>query len=90
MMTGLTVMIYSFRQSVDAWIHRGIVADLYISPASTETVGRVVSTPLSAIAWLKARPEVRGVDTFRELNVQISLHGQPSQPALLAVVGAGE
>jgi putative ABC transport system permease protein len=40
MMTGLTVMIYSFRQSVDAWIHRGIVADLYISPASTETVGR--------------------------------------------------
>jgi putative ABC transport system permease protein len=30
---------------------------------------------------------VRGVDTFRELNIQISLHGQPSQPALLAVVG---
>ena len=87
MMTGLTVMIYSFRQSVDAWIHRGIVADLYISPASTETVGRVASTPLSAVAWLKARPEVRGVDTFRELNIQISIHGQPSQPALLAVVG---
>ena len=61
MMTGLTVMIFSFRQSVDTWIHRGIVADLYIAPASNETVGLGASTPPAAIAWLRARPEVRGV-----------------------------
>jgi putative ABC transport system permease protein len=87
MMTGLTVMIYSFRQSVDTWIHRGIVADLYIAPASNETVGLGASTPPAAIAWLKARPEVRGVDTFRELTVPISLRDRPSQSALLAVIG---
>jgi len=89
MMTGLTVMIFSFRQSVDAWIRRGIVADLYISPASNETVGLGSSVPPAAIAWLKTRPEVRGADTFRELTVPISIRERPAQSALLAVI-AGE
>ena len=39
MMIGVSVMIYSFRQSVDAWIGRGIVADLYVAPAANEVIG---------------------------------------------------
>jgi putative ABC transport system permease protein len=62
------VMIFSFRASVDAWIHRGIVADLFIAPASNEVIGLEAAVPPAAIAWLKGRPEVRGVDTFRELD----------------------
>jgi len=68
MSVALMVMIFSFRSSVDAWIHRGIVADLFIAPASNEVIGLEAAVPPAAVAWLKARPEVRGVDTYRELD----------------------
>ena len=86
MMAGLMVMIHSFRSSVDAWINRGIVADLFIAPASNETIGLSAFVPPAAIGWLRARPEVAGVDTFRELSVQVAARNAPAQPALLAVV----
>jgi putative ABC transport system permease protein len=84
MAVGLTVMIHSFRESVNAWIERGIVADLFIAPASNEVVGLSAIVPPEPIAWLRARPEVGSVDTFRELHVSVA--GEPPQPALLAVV----
>jgi putative ABC transport system permease protein len=68
MSVALMVMIFSFRSSVDAWIHHGIVADLFIAPASNEVIGREAAVPPAAIAWLRARPEVRGVDTLHELD----------------------
>jgi len=68
MTIGLMVMIFSFRTSVDAWIHHGIVADLFIAPASNEVIGLEAAVPPAAIEWLRARPEVRAVDTFRELE----------------------
>ncbi len=74
MMVGLTVMIFSFRQSVDAWINRGVIADLFIAPAANETIGLGESVPPAAIAWLKTRPEVRGVDTFRELECEFHVN----------------
>ena len=86
MMAGLMVMIHSFRSSVDAWINRGIVADLFIAPASNEIIGLSAFVPPAAIDWLKARPEVRGVDTFREIPVQVSAQKASPKPALLAVV----
>lgn len=67
MTIGLMVMIFSFRTSVDAWIHHGIVADLFIAPASNEVIGLEAAVPPAAIEWLRARPEIRAVDTFREL-----------------------
>ena len=86
MMVGLMVMIHSFRQSVDAWINRGIVADLFIAPASNETIGLSAFVPPAAIAWLRARPEVSGVDTFREMSVSVSASHAVEKPALLAIV----
>ena len=87
MMVGLMVMIHSFRQSVNAWINRGIVADFFIAPASNETIGLAAFVPPAALDWLRARPEVGGVDTFRETSVQVSVRNDgPSRPALLAVV----
>ncbi len=73
MTIALMVMIFSFRSSVDAWIHRGIVADLFIAPASNEIIGLESAVPPAAQAWLKARPEVRGVDTFRETSCTFTL-----------------
>ncbi len=75
MSVALMVMIFSFRSSVDAWIRRGIVADLFVAPASNEIIGLEAAVPPAAIAWLQARPEVRGVDTFRELDCQFAKVG---------------
>ena len=81
MTIGLMVMIFSFRTSVDAWIHHGIVADLFIAPASNETIGLEAAVPPAAIEWLRARPEVRAVDTFRELECTFDARINP-KPAL--------
>ena len=45
LLTGLTVMIFSFRQTVSAWIDHGIVADLFIAPASNEQIGLGADVP---------------------------------------------
>jgi putative ABC transport system permease protein len=86
MMVGLTVMIFSFRQSVDAWINRGIVADLFISPAANETIGLGELVPPAAITWLRARSEVRAVDTFRELECNFKIGRPPALNAKPAAV----
>jgi putative ABC transport system permease protein len=86
MVVGLTVMIFSFRESLDAWINRGIVADLFIGPASNETIGLGASVPQGAIEWLRARKEVASVDTFREQIVPVRVRGGESTPVLLAAV----
>jgi putative ABC transport system permease protein len=93
MSVGLMVMIHSFRSSVDQWVNRGIVADLFIAPASNEIVGFDAAVPPAAITWLRARPEVRGVDTIRELRCAFKTssgqNGTESadQTARLTVVG---
>lgn len=87
MLTGLTVMIHSFRQTINAWIERGVVADLFIAPASNELVGLVGTMPPEAIAWLRELPGVTGVDTFREETVRCEPGPTlPALPVLLAVV----
>ena len=86
MMIALVVMIFSFRSSVNAWIERGIVADLFIAPASNETIGLGAAVPAEVITWLEARSEVQSVDTFREQAANVSVDGRTPQPALLAIV----
>ncbi|MDR3403689.1 MAG: FtsX-like permease family protein [Chthoniobacter sp.] len=86
MTVGLMVMIFSFRTSVDAWIHHGIVADLFIAPASNEVIGLEAAVPPAAIEWLRARPEVRAVDTFRELECSFEVGGGRSETAKLAIL----
>ena len=86
MVVGLTVMIFSFRESLDAWINRGLVADLFIAPASNETIGLDATVPDAAIAWLRARGEIAAVDTFREQTVSASVRGAEPEPVKLAAV----
>src|SRR5205085_1232444 len=87
MTIGLMVMIFSFRTSVDAWIHHGIVADLFVAPASNEVIGLEAAVPAAAIEWLRARPEVRAVDTFRELESSFtSGKSQRTETARMAVI----
>ena len=70
MMIGVTVMIYSFRRSVDAWIGRGIVADLYVAPAANEVIGLHAFVPPGLVRDLEADTPVAEVDTYREVTAQ--------------------
>jgi len=69
MMVGLTVMIHSFRESLTSWVEQGAVADLFVAPASNESVGLDSIIPPEPIAWLKQRGAIDSVDTFRENSV---------------------
>ena len=72
MYVALVVMTHSFRQSLDAWIGKGIVADLFVTPAANETLGMTSFLQRSVVDWLRARPEVAGTDTFRELKTTVN------------------
>jgi putative ABC transport system permease protein len=70
MMIGVSVMIYSFRQSVDEWIGRGIVADLFVAPAANEVIGLHSFVPADLVPSLEQDPAVRAVDTYREVTAR--------------------
>ena len=72
MYVALVVMTHSFRQSLDAWIGKGLIADLFIAPAANETLGMTSFLPQTVVDWLRARPEVSAADTFREMNVSVN------------------
>jgi putative ABC transport system permease protein len=86
MFIALLVMVHSFRVSLESWIGRGVVADLFVAPAANEVFGLNSFLPPEAVAWLRARPDVAGADTFREVPVTVFTPKGP-EPALLASVG---
>ncbi len=71
MTVGISVMIYAFRRTVEVWIDRAIVADIFMTPAANETLGNGAFFPPEVIAALRSEPGVRAVDTVREVGVNI-------------------
>jgi putative ABC transport system permease protein len=65
MAIGVSVMVFSFRRTVESWIDQTLIADLFIAPASNEIVGPSSFIPPAAIQFLGAQPAVATVDTFR-------------------------
>lgn len=75
MMIGVSVMIFSFRQSVNLWAGRGLIADLFIAPASNEITGLSAFMPAATMTWLEKMPGVAAVDTYREITAM--MNGEP-------------
>ena len=70
MAIGVSVMIFSFRQSVEEWISNGIVADLYVAPAANEVTGLNALVPQRLVPEMEADPAVLAVDTYREVTAR--------------------
>ena len=68
MTIGVSVMVFSFRKTVEAWINDSLIADLFIAPASNE-VGAGSFFPPAALAFLANHPAVATADTFREIRL---------------------
>lgn len=70
MTVSVTVMIHSFRASVERWSLRTLIADLYIAPAVNALGGTQAFLPEAAVSWTKALPEVASTATFREVSLR--------------------
>src|ERR1700722_19866912 len=75
MLVSVSIMIYSFRQTVDRWLERRLVADVFVAPAANEIVGFENFVPEGFLSFLRSRPEVELADTFRYLTA--SANGAP-------------
>lgn len=71
MTIGISVMIFAFRQTVEIWINRAIVADIFMTAAANETLGNGALFPPEILAAIHREPGIRAVDTVREIGVNI-------------------
>ncbi len=70
---GTTIMIQSFRQTVDHWLTGSLVSDIYIS--SKGLVARRATTFLDErlVQEIKSLPDIARVNTYREYEVRSPL-----------------
>ena len=71
MTIGVSVMVFSFRKTVEVWLDQTLAADLFVAPGSNEMAAASSFMPPEAIRFLEAHPAVAAVDTFRELNLPV-------------------
>lgn len=71
MTVGVSVMVYSFRKTVETWINQTLLADLFITPAANETFGDAAFFPREAFDFLATHPAVETADTFRSVEVMM-------------------
>lgn len=69
MMTGIVVMVHSFRQSVELWIEGMVVADLFAAPTENEILGPSTFLPSEVKAFFDQQPEVEATGTYRQTRV---------------------
>jgi putative ABC transport system permease protein len=81
MLISISIMILSFRKTVDLWVEQTINGDLFIFPGAYSISGYSALLPIEVSRALPSLPGVKAVDSFRALEVEY--HGQP---ALIASV----
>jgi putative ABC transport system permease protein len=69
MTVGVSVMVFSFRKTVEVWINDTLIADLFVTPASNAVAGLSSFFPSSALAFLSNHPDVETIDTFRQVEL---------------------
>ncbi|PYJ09602.1 MAG: hypothetical protein DMF06_09490 [Verrucomicrobia bacterium] len=69
MTVGVSVMVFSFRETVATWINDTLIADLFVSPAANEIVGPSSFVLPAAVQFLADHPDVETIDTFREMEL---------------------
>ena len=71
MTVGVSIMIFSFRSTVDNWIDRTMAADIFLGPAANEVIGIQAYVPESVVPWLKAQSSITTVDTYLEQQIEL-------------------
>ena len=81
MLISISIMILSFRKTVDLWVEQSINGDVFIFPGSYSITGYSALLPIEVSRSLSSLPGVKAVDPFRALEAEYQ-----GQPALIAAV----
>jgi putative ABC transport system permease protein len=65
MLVALTIMVGSFRSTVDTWITQSLRGDLYVEPVGHRASQRATSLPAELVAGASRLHGVAAVDTYR-------------------------
>jgi len=65
MLIGITLMIGSFKKTLEVWILTSVQADIYVAPTSFRGKGGDGAIDAGVIATLTSHPSVRAVDRLR-------------------------
>lgn len=71
MLVALTVMIGSFRRTVDRWITQTLRGDLYVETVGHRASQRATALPPEFVAALREVPGVAAVDTYRATSISL-------------------
>ena len=85
MTVGVSVMVFSFRKTVEAWINDTLIADLFVTPASNVSAGASSFFPSAALEFLANHPDVESIDTYRQVELPMG-----SSEINAAVIRGGE
>jgi putative ABC transport system permease protein len=69
MLISLSVMVSSFRGTVDTWVTQTIKADLYVEPAGRHISGAAAVLPAPVIETARSLPGVAAVDTYHGVTI---------------------
>jgi putative ABC transport system permease protein len=69
MLVGLTIMVGSFRGTVDTWITQSLRGDLYVEPVGHRASQRATALPPELVAGARGLPGVAAVDTYRGSSI---------------------
>src|SRR4030066_1179084 len=81
MLISISILILSFRKTVDLWVEQSINGDVFIFPGSYSITGYSALLPMEVSTALPSLPGVKAVDSFRALEVEYQ-----GRPALIAAV----
>ncbi len=81
MLISISIMILSFRKTVDLWVEQSINGDVFIFPGSYSITGYSALLPLEVSRALPSLPGVKAVDPFRALEIEYQ-----GYPAIIAAV----
>jgi putative ABC transport system permease protein len=71
MMVGITVMVGSFRRTLDVWVGHTLQADIYVTSQSWRRGARESTLEAHIVSTLANHPGVSGVDRLRQFFVRV-------------------
>jgi putative ABC transport system permease protein len=72
LLVSLTVMVGSFRRTVDTWVSQTLRGDLYVEPVGHHASQRATVLPPELVSGARALPGVVAVDTYRASSLTLS------------------
>jgi putative ABC transport system permease protein len=71
LLVSVSIMIFSFRLTLDRWMDRRLVADVFVTPTENQIAGFDSYVNPNLIEFLQSFPEVDTVASYREVSVNL-------------------